>query len=186
MAKLLYSALASLDGYIEDSAGNFDWAAPDEEVHRFFNDLERPVSTHLYGRRMYETMAVWETEPGLAAMSPYARDYADIWQAADKIVFSRTLPAVMTARTRIERDFNPEAVRQLKMTSERDIGIGGADLAGQAFTSGLIDEVHLVLAPIAVGSGKPALPIKTHLPLKLLEERRFGNGMVYLRYQAQP
>lgn len=185
MAHLIYTALASLDGYIEDPSGRFDWAAPDEEVHRFVNDLERPAGTHLYGRRMYETLTVWETDPSLAAESPLLSDYADIWQAADKIVYSRTLEAVPTRRTRIERSFNPEAVRRLKEEAGRDIAIGGPTLAAQAFQAGLIDECRLFLVPIVVGGGKRALPHGVRLELELLEERRFGNGTVYLRYRVR-
>jgi dihydrofolate reductase len=183
MADLIYTALASLDGYIEDKTGNFDWAAPDAEVHHFVNELERAAGTNLYGRRMYETMSVWETEPGFAEESPAMRDFAAIWQAADKVVYSRTLKAVSTARTRIERDFDPEAVRQLKRTSDRDISIGGPDLAAHALRAGLVDEFHLFLAPVVVGGGKPSLPDDLRLDLALLDERRFGNGVVYLRYR---
>ena len=186
MAKLIYSAITSLDGYIEDSTGKFDWAVPDEEVHRFANDLERAAGTYLYGRRMYETMAVWETDPSFAAESPITRDFAAIWQAADKIVYSRKLEAVSTARTRIERDFDPKAVRQLKATTGQDLLIGGPDLATHAFMARLIDECHLFLVPILVGGGKQALPNNVSLELELLEERRFGNGMVYLRYRIKP
>ncbi len=184
MAKLIYSAIMSLDGYIEDQSGKFDWAVPDEEVHRFINDLERTAGTHLYGRRMYETMAVWETDPSLAAQSPLLQDYAAIWQAADKIVYSRTLEAAFTARTRIERDFHPEAVRQLKATTRQDLLIGGPGLATHAFRARLVDECHLFLVPIMVGGGKRSLPNNVRLELTLLEERRFGNGMVYLRYRT--
>jgi dihydrofolate reductase len=185
MARLIYSALLSLDGYIEDAQGNFDWAAPDEEVHRFVNDLERPAGTHLYGRRMYETLQVWETEPALAADSPLMRDFAEIWQAADKIVYSRTLESVPTRKTRLERDFDPEAIKRLKESVEEDILIGGPGLAAHAFRSGLIDECQLFLTPVIVGGGKPALPADVRLELELLEEHRFGNGMVFLRYRAK-
>jgi dihydrofolate reductase len=185
MAKLIYSAITSLDGYIEDSTGKFDWAVPDEEVHRFVNDLERAAGTYLYGRRMYETMMGWETDPNLAAESPLMRDFAELWQAADKIVYSRTLKAVATARTRIERDFDPEAIRQLKAATGHDILIGGPDLATHAFRAGLVDEHHLFLAPIIVGGGKPSIPHDIRLDLELLAERRFGNGMVHLRYQTR-
>jgi dihydrofolate reductase len=182
MAKLIYSALASLDGYIEDEDGRFDWAEPDEEVHAFVNDLERPIGTHLYGRRLYETMAAWETDPSLAEHSPVSRDYAQVWQAADKIVYSRTLETVSTARTRIVREFEPEQVRQLKAAAERDLAVGGAELAALAFGARLVDECHLFLAPIVVGGGKRALPRHVRVELELLDERRFGNGTVYLRY----
>lgn len=185
IGNLIYLTNSSVDGYTEDRDGKFDWAEPDDEVHRFVNDLERSAGIHLYGRRMYETMAVWETDPSLAAMSPIMRDYAGIWQAADKIVYSRTLPAAHTARTRIEREFDPEAIKQLKQTSARDISIGGPELAGQAFKFGLIDECHLLLWPVVVGGGKPAFPSNTSLNFKLLEERRFENGTAFLRYQTQ-
>jgi len=185
LADLIYSAITSLDGYIEDKTGNFDWAAPDEEVHRFVNDLERPVGTYLFGRRMYETMAVWETDPGFAEASPAMRDFAAIWQAADKIVYSRTLAAASTARTRIEREFDPEAVRQLKRTSERDLSIGGPDLAAHALRAGLVDECCLFVAPVAVGGGKPALPADLRLDLDLLDVHRFAGGMVFLLYRIE-
>jgi len=184
MAKLIYAAITSLDGYIEDEAGKFDWAVPDEEVHTFINDLERPVGTYLYGRRMYETMVGWETDPTLAEQSPQMRDFAQIWQAADKIVYSRTLEKASTVRTRIERDFYPEAVRQMKTSAERDLTVGGPALAAQAFKAGLVDECHLYLAPIVVGGGKQSLPNHLRLQLELLDERRFSNGMVYLRYRT--
>jgi dihydrofolate reductase len=185
MAHLIYSALSSLDGYIEDADGNFDWAMPDEEVHRFINNLERAAGTYLYGRRMYETMTVWETDPNLAAESPLLRDFAEMWQAADKIVYSKTLEAVSTRKTQLERNFDPETIRQLKKASERDIAIGGAEIAAEAFRSGLIDEYHLFLTPIVVGGGKPSLPNNVRLELELLDERRFGNGMVYLHYRVK-
>jgi dihydrofolate reductase len=185
MAQLIYSAISSLDGYIEDRDGNFDWAMPDEEVHRFINNLERTAGTYLYGRRMYETMMVWETDPSLAADSPLTQDFAEIWQAADKIVYSKTLAAASTRKTQIERNFNPEAIQQLKRTAQHDILIGGPELAAHAFRSGLIDECHLFLTPIIVGGGKQSLPDHVRLELELLEERRFGNGTVYLRYRAR-
>ena len=186
MAKLIYTATTSLDGYIEDSEGKLDWAEPSDEVHRFINDLERPVGIYLYGRRMYETMAGWETDPSLAATSPVMKDYAEIWQAADKIVFSKTLPEIITTRTRIERNFNPEQLRQLKTNSERNLGMGGSALAGEAFAAGLIDELHLFLSPVMIGAGKPAFSSKAKLNLRLLEEHRFENGTMYLRYQTLP
>jgi dihydrofolate reductase len=185
MAQLIYSAISSLDGYTEDMDGKFDWAAPDEEVHRFINDLQRTAGTHLYGRRMYETMQVWETDPNLAADSPLMRDYAEIWQAANKIVYSRTLGAVSTRKTQLERTFVPEAIRQLKETVAADITIGGPELAAHAFRAGLIDECQLFLAPILVGGGKPSLPADVQIELELLEERRFGNGVVFLRYRTR-
>jgi dihydrofolate reductase len=184
MAKLIYSAIASLDGYIEDHDGRFDWAVPDDEVHGFINDLQRPVGTYLYGRRMYETMAGWETDHTLAAQSQFMRDFAQIWQGADKIVYSTTLENPSTASTRIERDFDPEAVRRLKASGERDLTVGGPDLAGHAFKAGLVDECQLFVAPVVVGGGKQSLPDGVRLELELLDQRRFGNGMVYLRYRA--
>jgi dihydrofolate reductase len=183
MAKLIYSALASLDGYIEDEHGKFDWARPDEEVHSFVNDLERPVGTYLLGRRLYEVMVYWETIV-LTDQPPYIRDYATIWRGVDKIVYSKTLETVSSARTRIERDFDPEAVRELKAVADRDLVVGGPALAAHAFEAGLVDDVRLILAPILVGGGKKALPEAVRLELELLDERRFGNGMVHLHYRA--
>jgi dihydrofolate reductase len=185
MAHLIYSAISSLDGYIEDADGNFDWAMPDEEVHRFINNLERATGTYLFGRRMYETMMVWETDPNLAADSPLTRDFAEIFQAANKIVYSRTLETVSTRRTQLERNFDPEAIRQLKESVEHDISIGGPELAAHAFRSGLIDECHLFLTPVIVGGGKPSLPDNSRLELEFLEERRFDNGVVFLRYRTK-
>ena len=184
MASLIYSAITSLDGYVADEDGNFDWAMPDEQVHAFINDLMRPVGTHLYGRRLYEVMAGWETDPTLAEQSPVMRDFAELWQAADKIVYSTTLATPSTARTRIERAFDPEAVRELKAAADRDLLVGGPELAAQAFAAGLVDECHLFLAPIMVGGGKRSLPDHVRLQLELLDERRFGNGMVHLRYRT--
>jgi dihydrofolate reductase len=184
VAKLIYSAITSLDGYVEDEDGNFDWSAPGEEVHSFVNDLERPVGTYLYGRRMYEVMVVWETPQTFADPSPAMQDYAEIWQAADKIVYSKTLDTASSARTRIARDFDPEAVRQMKAAAGRDISVGGPELAAQAFRAGLVDECHLFLTPIVVGGGKRALPDNVRLELELLDERRFGNGVVHLHYRA--
>jgi dihydrofolate reductase len=179
VAKLIYSAIASLDVYTEDEDGKFDWSAPDAEVHAFVNDLERPIGTHLYGRRMYEVLVAWET---MADPDPVMRDYAEIWRAADKIVYSRTLAAASSARTRIERDFDPDAIRQLKAAADRDLAVGGPTLAAAAIEAGLVDELHLFLNPIVVGGGKPALPDGVRMPLELLQERRFGNGVVFLRY----
>jgi len=186
MGKLIYSAIMSLDGYIEDKEGNFDWAEPDEQVHQFVNDLERTAGLYLYGRRMYETMAVWETDPSFAAGPPVYQDFASIWQAADKIVYSRTLQAVSTLRTRLERDFDPAAVRQLKETTSQDLSIGGPGLAAHAFRAGLVDECYLFLAPVVVGGGKRALPVDVQTELELLEERRFANGMLFLHYRVKP
>jgi dihydrofolate reductase len=183
MAKLIYSAIASLDGYVADEDGKFDWAAPDEEVHAFVNDLERPVGTYLLGRRMYEVMAVWET---IDDPSPVMRDFAEIWRAADKVVYSRTLETPTSARTRIERDFEPEAVRQLKATASSDIGVGGPELAAQAIAAGLVDELHLFVTPVVVGGGTRSLPNSVRVKLELLDERAFGNGVVHLHYAVRP
>ena len=185
MAKLIYSAITSLDGYIADEDGNFDWAAPDEEVHSFVNELERPVGTYLYGRGMYEVMVYWETAHTLADQSTFVQDYARIWQAADKFVYSKTLESVSSARTRIERNFDPEAVRQMKAPAGPDISVGGPDLAAQAIKAGLVDECHLFVGPIVVGGGKHALPSNVRLELELLDERRFGNGVVHLHYRTR-
>jgi dihydrofolate reductase len=183
MAKLIYSAIGSLDGYVEDERGRFEWAAPDDEVHAFVNDLERPIGTYLYGRRMYETMVFWETASTGAGSSAVIRDFAVIWRAAEKIVYSRTLETVSSARTRIERGFDPDAIRRLKETSGADITIGGAELAGQAIAAGLVDECHLFLGPVMVGGGKRALPDNIRAQLELLDERRFGGGVVHLHYR---
>jgi dihydrofolate reductase len=182
MARLTYTAIASLDGYVEDEQGRFDWAMPDEEVHGFVNDLERPIGTHLYGRRMYETMKVWDTEEVLEGQPQVMRDYAEIWRAADKIVYSRSLEEVETSRTRLERSFDPEAIRALKETEERGISIGGADLAGQALNADLVDELQLLLVPVVVGAGKPAVPVQGPSVLRLLAQRSFANGTIFLRY----
>ena len=179
---MIYSAITSLDGYIEDDEGKFDWAAPDEEVHAFVNDLERPIGSHLYGRRMYETMVFWETATA-ANEPPVFRDYAEIWRAAEKIVYSRTLSKVSSARTRIERELDPAAIKDLKETSDADIAIGGPELAGQAITAGLVDECHLFVSPILVGGGKRALPDRVHARVELLDERRFGSGVLHLHYR---
>src|SRR5688572_25267862 len=184
MANLIYSAITSLDGYVADEDGRFDWAEPDEEVHTFINNLERPVGTYLYGRRMYEVMVAWETLT-LADQPLFMQDFAMIWQAADKIVYSTTLETVSSARTRIERAFDPEAVRQMKAAAGRDISVGGPDLAAQAMKAGLVDEWHLFVAPIVVGGGKRSLPNDVRLKLELVEERRFGNGMVHLSYRTR-
>jgi dihydrofolate reductase len=182
MAKLIYSAIASLDGYVADEDGKFGWAEPDEEVHAFMNDLSRPVGTLLLGRRMYEVLVAWETL-SLADQPRVMQDFAEIWRAADKIVYSRTLETASSARTRIERDFDPEAIRQLKARTDRDLGVGGPEVAAQAFEAGLVDECHLILAPIVVGGGTKALPEGLRVELELLDERRFGNGMAYLGYR---
>jgi dihydrofolate reductase len=185
MAKLIYSAIMSLDGYIADEQGNFDWAAPDEEVHRFVNDLERPVGTYLYGRRMYEVMAAWETMDRVPDQPQVSLDFARIWQAADKVVYSRTLETVSSARTRIERQFDPEAVRQLKDSTGPDLSVGGPHLAAQAIQAGLVDEYHLFITPTVVGGGNQALPDHVRLDLDLEDERRFASGVVFLRYRQR-
>jgi dihydrofolate reductase len=182
VAKLIYSAIASLDGYVEDQHGDFEWAAPDEEVHAFVNDLERPIGTYLYGRRMYDTMVFWETVPTSGDQPAVARDFARIWRAAEKIVYSRTLKTVSSARTRIERAFDPTLIRKLKESSARDVTVGGAELAGQAIAAGLVDECHLFLGPIVVGGGKRALPHDVRVQLELLDEHRFRSGVVHLHY----
>jgi dihydrofolate reductase len=186
MAKLIYSVIASADGYVEDATGGFDWAAPDEELLRFINELERPVGTYLYGRRMYQTMLYWETARTLPGLPPSVRDFTSIWQAAEKIVFSTTLASVASAKTRIERNFDPDAIRQLRSVTEHDITVGGADLAGQALTAGLVDELQLLLVPVVVGGGKRALPAGAHADLELLDTQRFASGVVYLRYRPKP
>ena len=183
MGRLIYSAIASLDGYVTDAGGGFEWAAPDAEVHAFVNDLERPVGTHLYGRRMYETMAVWETLD-VAAEPDVIRDFAEIWRAADKVVYSRTLTGVSTPRTRLERELVPDAVRRMKAGTERDLSLGGPTLAAAAFAAGLVDECHLLLHPGSVGGGTPALPHGQRVPLELVDKRRFASGVVYLRYDV--
>ncbi len=185
MAKLIYTAITSLDGYIEDDEGRFDWAVPDAEVHSFVNDLERPIGTHLYGRRMYETMAVWQTvgdEPGLPAVEA---DFAEVWRALDKVVYSRTLDAVSTPRTRLEREFDPDAVRRTKAATDRDISVSGPGLAQHAFRAGLVDEIHLFVFPVVVGGGKPGLPRDVRVDLELLDQQRFGNGVVHLHYRTR-
>lgn len=183
MAKLIYAAIASLDGYVEDEAGGFSWAAPDAEVHAYVNELERPIGTYLYGRRMYETMLFWETVEEHDADE--TRDYARIWRDADKIVYSRTLQAPSSERTRLERHLDPAAVTRLKESSERDLSIGGAELAGHAMRLGLVDECHLLLCPVLVGGGKRALPDGVRADLDLLDERRFQNGVVHLHYRVR-
>ena len=183
MARLIYAAIASLDGYVADEQGNFDLLAPDAELHAFVNDLERPVGTHLYGRRMYEVMVGWETVE-TAGEPDVMRDFAEMWWAADKIVYSRTLEAVASERTRIEREFDPETVREMKAIAERDITIGGPELAGQALAAGLVDECHLFLAPLLMGGGTRALPDGLRLQMELLDERRFGSGVVHLHYRV--
>ena len=182
MARLVYATICSLDGYVADVDGKWEWAVPDEEVHAFVNDLERPIGTYLYGRRMYEVLVAWET---MDDEHPLMRDYAQIWRAADKIVYSRTLEEPASARTRIERAFEISAVRRLKALSAADLSIGGPELAGQALAAGLVDELHLLLAPAIVGGGTRALPDGLRLDLELLAERRFGNGFQHLHYRVR-
>jgi dihydrofolate reductase len=183
MAKLIYSAIASLDGYTADASGRFDWAAPDDEVHAFVNELVRPIGTHLYGRRMYEVMVAWETMQTIDQPQS-VRDFALIWQAADKVVYSTTLEEVSSARTEIRRAFDPEAVRELKRRAALDVTVGGPELAAQAIAAGLVDEYHVFVTPIVVGGGTRALPDGLRIELELLDERRFAGGVVYLRYAA--
>jgi dihydrofolate reductase len=183
MAKLIYSAIASLDGYVEDEQGTFDWAAPDEEVHAFVNDLERPVGTHLYGRRMYETMVYWETAP-IADQPPWIEDFTNMWRAADKIVYSKTLASVPSGRTILEQEFNVEAIRRIKAQATRDLTVGGADVAAQAMAAGLVDECHLFFWPIVLGGGKHALPRHARFDLALLNEQRTSGGVVHLHYRV--
>jgi dihydrofolate reductase len=185
VAKLVYSAITSLDGYVADEDGTFDWSEPDEEVHAFVNDLERPVGTYLYGRRMYEVMVGWETAQTFADQRPVMLDFAAIWRAADKVVYSSTLETVSSARTRIERGFDPAAVRLMKAQAGADLTVGGADLAAQAIKAGLVDECHLLVVPVVVGGGKQSLPSNVRLTLELLDERRFGNGTVHLHYRVK-
>ena len=183
MADLIYSVLASLDGYIADSDGNFDWAEPDDEVHAFVNDLERPVGTYLYGRRMYEVMVAWETMD-LADQAPYLQDYQEIWRAADKVVFSTTLEAVRSERTRLVPVFDPAFIQEMKASADADISIGGPGLAAHAIRAGLVDEFRILVAPAIVGGGNTWLPDDVRLELELLDERRFRNGTVHLGYRA--
>jgi dihydrofolate reductase len=182
MAQLIYSAIASLDGYVEDETGNFEWAAPDDDVLAFVNDLERPVGTYLYGRRMYETMLYWESVELGPDHPGEVRDFKEIWQGAGKIVYSRTLATVSSASTRVERDFDPAAVQHLKMSSDHDITIGGANLAAQALRAGLVDELQLFAVPVSVGGGRHWLPSDLRIALDLVEVRQFANGVVFLRY----
>lgn len=184
MAKLIYTAITSLDSYIADANGKFDWAAPDEELHTFVNNQERPIGTYLYGRRLYEVMAFWETAHTLPDQPYFIQDYAQIWQAADKIVYSRTLPSVPTEKTKLVREFDPEEVRRMKAQSQSDLSVGGADLAGQAVKAGLVDEIHLFLNPVVVGGGTQALPDDVRVNLELIDEHRFGSGVVHLHYRT--
>ena len=182
MVKLIYSAIASLDGYVANRDGTFDWAVPDDEVHAFVNDLERPIGTYLYGRRMYEVMVAWETTSTSGDQPPVVRDYAAIWQSADKVVYSTTLDTVASARTRIEREFDPDSLRLMKATAAHDISVGGPDLAGQALRAGLVDECRSLVVPVIVGGGTRAFPDDAFVALELQDVRRFVNGFVSLRY----
>lgn len=184
MARLIYSTIASLDGYVADEDGRFDWSAPDEEVHGFVNELERGVGTYLYGRRMYEVMVAWETMPGLAEEAPAVRDYAELWRAAEKVVYSSTLTTASSARTRIERTFDADAIGRMKAAAGSDVSVGGPELAGQAIAAGLVDEIHVLVAPVVVGGGRRSLPDRVRLELELIDERRFGSGVVHLRYRT--
>ena len=186
MARLIYSVIASLDGYVADENGNFDWAAPDDELHAFVNELERKVGTYLYGRKMYETMVYWETAHTVAGQPAVVKDYAEIWQAADKVVYSRTLDKVSSARTRIAHEFEPDEVRRMKATGARDISVGGPHLAAEAIKAGLVDEIQLFVTPIVVGGGNQSLPSNVRVNLDLVGERRFGNGVVHLHYRTTP
>ncbi|HEX6399433.1 MAG TPA: dihydrofolate reductase family protein [Actinomycetota bacterium] len=184
-AKLLYVTNVSVDGYIEDEHGSIDWTEPDDEFYRFITDLVRPVGTYLYGRRLYESMAVWETDPTLADRSALMADFAGVWRAADKIVYSTTLDGVSTTNTRLERHLDPASVRAMKASATSDLTVGGANLTAHALAAGLVDEYHLFVHPVLVGGGKPALPSDMRVELELLDERPFGNGVVYLRYRIR-
>ncbi|MDQ6748549.1 MAG: dihydrofolate reductase family protein [Candidatus Dormibacteraeota bacterium] len=184
MTRLIYAAITSLDGYVADEKGNFDWAEPDEEVHAFVNDLERRAGTYLYGRRMYEVLSAWETMDG-AGEPAVIGEYAELWRAADKVVYSTTLKDVSSARTRIERTFDPDAVRRMKATAERDITIGGPGLAGEAIRAGLVDEFHVFVTPIAVGGGTAWLPAGVRVELDLVDQHRFAGGVVHLAYHPR-
>jgi dihydrofolate reductase len=181
MARLVYAAIASLDGYVADEDGRWDWSVPSEEVHAVVNDLSRAQGTWLLGRRMYDVLVAWET---IDDPQPEMRDFAEIWRGADKVVYSRTLEEPRSKRTRIEREFDPEAVRRLKEGADRDLSVAGPELAAQAFAAGLVDDVHLFLSPVVVGGGSPALPSGVQIPLELAGERRFANGVVHLHYRV--
>ncbi len=183
---MIYSAIASIDGFIEDASGTFDWAEPDEEVFRFLNDLQRPIGTYLFGRRMYDTMKYWETAPGDESVPAFHRDFTEIWHQGEKIVFSRTLDAPSTARTKIVRDFDADEISRLKTAAARDLAVGGAQLAGQAIKAGLVDELQLFVVPVIVGGGKAWLPSEVRLDLDLVDSRSFASGFVFLRYRCAP
>ncbi len=185
MAKLIYLLLMSLDGYIEDTEGNFGWAAPDEQVHTYINELASPIGTYLYGRRMYETMVYWETAHTIPAQPQFVLDWARQWQSAQKIVYTTTLAEPHSARTKIERAFDPDAVRQLKATSAHDIGIAGPEIAVHALRAGLVDEFQMIVFPVIVGGGKRFFPDNVGLALDLLENHHVSNGVVALRYAVR-
>jgi dihydrofolate reductase len=185
MAKLIYSGICSLDGYVADKDGDFSWARPDDELHAFVNELERPIGTYLYGRRMYETMVFWETAEVPPGQCDPASDYVDIWRAAEKVIFSRTLERASSAKTRIEREFDPEEIRRLVGDADRDLSIGGSELAGEAITAGLVDEYHLFINPIVVGGGTAALPSGARVELELADQRRFASGVIHVHYRSR-
>lgn len=185
MGKLIYAINISLDGFMEDSSGSFDWSVPSVEVHEFYNDMMRGIGTQLLGRRMYETMTVWETDPSFAEESAVLADFAAAWQDSEKIVFSTTLTAPVTKRTRIVSAFDAAEVRAVKEAASADLLVGGPGLAAHALRAGLVDEVSVVVTPVAVGAGKPAFPTDLRLDLQLIDERRFGNGTVHLAYRVQ-
>jgi dihydrofolate reductase len=185
MAKLIYFMPMSLDGFIAGETDNMDWSEPDEEIYALINDLHRPIGTYLYGRKNYETMTVWETPDVIPGQAPAMRDFGGIWQAADKIVYSKSLETVSTPKTRLEREFEPQAVRDLKAQLPHDISVAGPNLAAQAIRAGLVDEYHLLVIPFMLGGGKQVLPSSVRVKLDLLDERRFGNGWVYLRYRIR-
>lgn len=182
MSKLIYSAITSLDGYVADESGTFDWAMPDEEVHAFINDLERPIGTYLYGRKMYETMVVWSTM-NVENEPDCMRDYAQIWKAADKIVYSKTLKKVSSSKTFIKTNFEPQDIKRLKQSSTSDLAIGGPQIAAEAIKAGLVDEYHQFIAPVIIGSGNAWLPDNVRINLELVDQKRFPNGFIYLRYR---
>jgi dihydrofolate reductase len=184
MAKLIYTGISSLDGYIADENGKFEWGEPDEEVHAFVNDLERPIGTYLYGRRLYEVMAYWDTADTVPGQPEVALDYARLWQAAEKVVYSTSLTGTTTARTRLERTFDPQAVRAMKESADRDLSVGGPTLAAHALRAGLVDEIQIFVAPVVVGGGTPLLPKGVRFDVDLLDERRFGAGFTYARYRV--
>jgi dihydrofolate reductase len=185
MARLVYAVLASLDGYVADEAGNFDWAAPGEDVHRFINELERSVGTYLFGRRLYEIMAVWQDFPDIEQEPEVIGEYAAIWQSADKIVYSETLAAVTTPKTRLDRSFDPQSVRAMVTDQEQDVSIGGPTLASHALRAGIVDDIHLFIVPHIVGGGTPCWPAGLPLQLDLAEQERFSDGTVYLHYTTR-